>query len=394
MPRYDAGGEVDVPRRLPRWCVEDRDRHGNVRVYLRRPGQPKIRLRGAAWSEEFMAAYREAIAAAPGIAAPGDRSSRPAEGTWRWLCVAYFERCEDFRALDAPTRRARRQILESTFLEPVAPASADTFADFPLRRLTAAALAVLRDRKRATPAAANARVKAIRAVYRYAVAAKLVETSPAEAVAYIKTGSLGHHTWTVDEVRQYEARHPVGSMARLALALLLYTGVRRSDVVLLGRQHVARGWLTFTPRKNAGRAPIVVEVPVLPELAQVIAQSQTGQLTFLVTHPGSRRSQPYTAQGFANRFRTWCDEAGLPKRCTAHGLRKAGATIAAENGATEKQLMAIFGWSDPKMAAHYTKQAERKRMAGEAMGLIDLGRTEYKEVPLTGSGGTKDRKRQ
>ncbi|HJQ58079.1 MAG TPA: hypothetical protein VJ890_14310 [Vineibacter sp.] len=58
-------------------------------------------------------------------------------------------------------------------------------------------------------------------------------------------------------------------------------------------------------------------------------------------------SMPFTASGFGNRFRKWCDVAGLP-HCSAHGLLKAGAMIAADNGATGHQLMAIFGWASPK----------------------------------------------
>ena len=52
---------------------------------------------------------------------------------------------------------------------------------------------------------------------------------------------------------------------------------------------------------------------------------------------------------FGNKFRVWCDQAGL-HHCAAHGQRKAGATIAANNGATAHQLMAIFGWETLKMA--------------------------------------------
>jgi integrase len=51
---------------------------------------------------------------------------------------------------------------------------------------------------------------------------------------------------------------------------------------------------------------------------------------------------------------------GLP-HCSAHGLRKAAAAIAAENGATERQRMDMFGWRDPKMAAHYTRAARQKK---------------------------------
>jgi integrase len=170
----------------------------------------------------------------------------------------------------------------------------------------------------------------------------------------------------VEEVEQYEKRHPVGTTARLALALLLYTGQRRSDVVLFGKQHVRNGWLRFTQQKNRNRNPITLELPVLPALQEIIAASRTGDLTFLATEHG----QPFTANGFGNKMRQWCDEAGLPE-CTAHGLRKVGAVIAAENGATAHQLMSIFGWLTLKEAERYTRAAGQKRLAAGAMPLLE-----------------------
>lgn len=79
--------------------------------------------------------------------------------------------------------------------------------------------------------------------------------------------------------------------------------------------------------------------------------------------------QPFTVNGFGGWFKRRCREAGL-ERCSAHGLRKAGATIAAENGATEHELMAIFGWTNPHQAAVYTKKANRDRLAAGAMHLL------------------------
>ena len=91
--------------------------------------------------------------------------------------------------------------------------------------------------------------------------------------------------------------------------------------------------------------------------------------------------RPFTAAGFGNWFRRRCDESGLP-HCSAHGLRKAGATIAAGNQATEHQLMAIFGWVSPKQAALYTKAARQKVLAGSAMPLL-VSRSGNKIVPLS-----------
>jgi hypothetical protein len=66
-------------------------------------------------------------------------------------------------------------------------------------------------------------------------------------------------------------------------------------------------------------------------------------------------------------------------------LRKVGATIAANNGATDDQLMAIFGWATKKQSGHYTRNADRKRFAGKAM--HKLLRTESGRNCPTASGG-------
>jgi hypothetical protein len=58
-------------------------------------------------------------------------------------------------------------------------------------------------------------------------------------------------------------------------------------------------------------------------------------------------------------------QAGVNK--SAHGLRKIGATRAANNGATVAQLNAIFGWTGSKMASLYTQNADRKRLAQDAI---------------------------
>ncbi|ARO54584.1 hypothetical protein B2G69_10790 [Methylorubrum zatmanii] len=44
--------------------------------------------------------------------------------------------------------------------------------------------------------------------------------------------------------------------------------------------------------------------------------------------------------------------------------------------------MAMFGWRTSKMAEHYTRKAEQKRLAGGAMHLIDFDRNGEGSVPL------------
>lgn len=198
-----------------------------------------------------------------------------------------------------------------------------------------------------------------------------MKANPALDVPRLKSRSEGFHTWTPEEIVQFEARHAIGTKARLAFALLRYTGVRRSDVVKLGRGMEREGQLHFSITKGALRrgkpgqsapGPKRLALPILPELREVLDATPSTHMTYLVNEWG----RPFTAAGFGNKFRDWCDQAGLPQ-CSAHGIRKADATLAAENGATTHELMAMFGWDSIQQAEVYTRKANQGRLANGAM---------------------------
>ena len=324
------------------YLMEDTDRHGNKRVFVRRFGR-KIRLRQQRGTRAFVAEYNAALEAldggAPQLQAP--RSGAPV-GTLGWLAASYFAAVE-FTNLPAVSQSTRREILEACLREPLKPDSPDKLALCPLPLLSAAHIRMLRDRRAEKPGAANNRLKYVGSMLSWAVERNLLRANPARDVKPLRYSTDGFHAWTPAEVKQFETHHKVGTKARLALALMLYLGVRRGDVVVLGRQHVRDGAVRFVPQKTRRKKMHAIEIPILPELAKIIEASPTGDLTFLVT----ALRKPFTANGFGNWFRDRCDEAGLPE-CSAHGLRKAGASIAAERGATDRQLMAMFGWELPR----------------------------------------------
>jgi len=353
---------VDFP-----YLMEDTDRHGNVRLYVRRYGS-KIRITEPKGSPDFARAYSAALDSLEtktGHKVAGHRQAAP-KGTLGWLAAQYFA-SQRFQALDAKSQTTRRLVIEGCLREPRAKGSSSLMSACPINKVTDGAVMMLMDRKAEHPGAANNRKKYISAMFGWAVKAKHMPANPARDAERVSYASGGFHTWTVDEVRQFQERHPVGTKARLALSLLLYVGVRRGDVVQLGRQHVKDGWLRFVPSKTRYKRLTVSEKPILPVLANVINASPVGDLTFLVTGYG----RPFTAAGFGNWFRDRCNEAGLPQ-CTAHGLRKAGATLAAENGATERELMAMFDWSTSAQANVYTAAANRKRLSGRTANLIKM----------------------
>jgi integrase len=206
----------------------------------------------------------------------------------------------------------------------------------------------------------------MRGLYRWAAKAGLVPADPTvNADRPKKRQSGGFPVWTEDDVIAFERRWPLGTKERVWFALLLYTGLRRGDAVRLGRQHVSDGIATIKTEKTG----TIVSIPILPPLAQAIAAGPTGDLAFIC---GVGR-KPLTKESFGNLFKLACLEAGVNK--SAHGVRKIGATRAAMAGATTHELNAIFGWTGTEMAARYTREADRKRLAKSAMGkLAEVGR--------------------
>jgi len=177
-------------------------------------------------------------------------------------------------------------------------------------------------------------------------------------VKAIRIKSSGHHSWTDVEIEQFERRHPVGSRARLALALLLYTGQRRGDVIRMGAQHIRDGFLHVRQEKTGAE----LTIPVHPELQMVLIATASGHLTFLTTQYGG----PFKPQAFSTWFRQECDKAGLP-HCSAHGLRKAAARSLAEAGCTAHEIASITGHATLAELVRYTKAVDQRRLAEAAM---------------------------
>ena len=169
---------------------------------------------------------------------------------------------------------------------------------------------------------------------------------------------------------------------------MLYAGVRISDAMRLGPQMERDGRLHFTEWKDRTHRPKDRAIPILPELRAVIDATPSGHLNYVVSELG----KPYaSARGFGSWFKRQCVMAGLA-HCSAHGLRKAGATIAADNAAPAHALMAIFGWTTLSQAEVYTRAADWQRLADEHMHRVVPEQRINKNVPLSEtvtSGGTK-----
>lgn len=338
-----------MPRKRPPYLLREETRHGTVTWYVRKGVGPRIRIRGVYGTPDFMEAYTAAVAGAP-----VPTSKRSASGSLEWLIARYRE-TGGWLALAAATRRQRENIFKHVI---------EKSGREPFRDIDRAAIVAGRERRAATPAQSRNFLDAMRGLFRWALEAGMVEIDPTAGVKNIvrKKGD-GFPVWTEEDIDRYERRWPLGTKERVWLDVLLYTGLRRGDAVRIGKQHVRDGVATLKTEKS--RFTTEVTIPILTTLQTTLDAGPTSDLAFIC----GERGQPLTKETFGNDFREACRKAGVEK--SAHGVRKIGATRAANAGATVAELEAIFGWQGGGMASLYTKAADRRRLAKGAMSKLD-----------------------
>ena len=335
-----------------------KDRHGHTRLYFRRGGGKQIPLPDAT-APGFLAAYQAALASA----APAPVTKRVDAGSLESLTRGYLGSAK-FKQLGPSTRAVYQRILDDLCRQHGAK---------PVALLQASHIRRMLDAKSDTPAAANHWLRTLRALMAYAIKTGAITVDPTIGVDRLKEAGQGTETWTEEDIATFEAHWAAGTRPRLALALLLYTGQRRSDVVRMGAQHVRNGTITIRQVKTGAE----LIIPLHPDLAELIDAEPTGRETFLATEKGA----PFTANGFYMRFTSWVEAAGLPAGRSPHGLRKAAARRMADAGCTAHQIGAITGHKTLAEVQRYTRAADQARLARDA--IAHIGR------PKSGNPGSR-----
>lgn len=356
------------------YLIKDTDRHGTVRWYVRKPGCPKVRLKAQFGTPAFMNEYTVAMAGA----SPMKPSARLRDGSLAWL-VARWKESSDWLSFKPSTRRQRDNILTHVL---------EKSGDVDYRDLTRADIRGGKEDRKDRKGAANNFLKTMNALFRWAEEEELVDENPAAGVRHFKLQRGGFKTWTLDEVKQYRDRWPLGTRERLVFEIAVNTGLRRGDLVRVGWPMVDGDVIGIVTEKTGTH----VSLPIMPKLEEALKYGAGFGATWVVQ---SRGGLPLKKESLGNYFRVWCNKAGI-KGKSAHGLRKLCATTAADNGATEMELQALFGWTTNAMSSVYTKQANRRRLAlaGALKMILAEGPEDEDEgaenvIPLRGEMGRK-----
>lgn len=209
---------------------------------------------------------------------------------------------------------------------------------------------------------ANNRLKAWRALCKFALNSGRIDRNPAAEVTKRETPKTdGHEPWTRADVAAFRKHWPIGTDQRLAFEVMHHTGCAIADALQLGDKNIRDGWIIHNRQKST--SPSACPFRGGPDwfeptdmLHKCLAARNAKHLVWITT----RRGAPRSAKAASQWFSAACRAAGVAK--TAHGIRKHRAAIFRENGATPDQRMAILGHETTAQEAHYSKSADLRRI--------------------------------
>lgn len=341
-PFYDESG---MPRKLPLHVTKQKTRHDKWVFYFRIGKGKRVRLPNPN-TPEFKDAYRAALTGEAPVVAP-----KVYEGTLQWLWDRYTTESAKWNGYSAATQKQQRLIM------------AKVLKNSALASLTVITQDVIQegvDKRHETPAAAANFLKTMKGMFAWGKKMRMVAADPTIGVEPPGYKTDGFPPWAVEDVVAFRTKYAIGTPERLAMELMLLAGLRRSDVVLAGRQHISGRVLSMSTAKTGTR----ITVELSDELMKVIDATPRKGLHLVENAHG----KAFTKESFGNWFRVKCTDASVTK--SAHGLRKLSATLAAEGGAGSHQLLAQYGWTNLATAEIYTKGVDRKRLGIEASRIV------------------------
>jgi integrase len=353
-----------MPRKLPPFVECWRDRHGKLRVYFRQAKGRRVPLPVSIWSDDFNAAYQAALSGQ--LTPASERHRRPAPGTIAAL-VASYTRSRAYLGLRDTTKAGYASRMEALRVQH----GHRTVAGLTRERIVAGILQPYADR----PGAALSTLKMLRVLIRHAIDLGWLKHDPSLGIKRPKIQEI--RSWTDAEIKQFETRWPTGTKQRLAFALLLYTGQRRSDVHRMTWADVTEARIQVVQQKTGRK----LQIPLHRELVAVLATSDRDHVTIINTE----YRKPFTVDGFSQWMRDAITKAGLPLDCQPHGLRKAAGRRLAEAGCTAHEIMAVLGHRTLTEAERYTREADQAQLATAALAKLEA-RSANKDAQ-TASGG-------
>lgn len=342
---------------LPPNVTRMTDRHGKVRYRYRRKGCKSVYLPGGPGLPAFHAAYAVAASQVPTAAIPSRIAVTPHSLD---DLLRHMKQSPMWKRKKPETRHAQSLIFQR-FMNRTGK-TGKRYGERPVAAVTVTWLEAVFGGMAETPGAANNLRKRLSELLGYARKLRWIESNPVPDTERYDNGE-GFHTWTNAEIEQYRVAHPLGTMARFAMELALNTAARRGTIAAMTRENIAKGRIITAHSKDNNTA----SVRMLATTRAALDALPAAPIRHLIL---TEHGKPFSPAGFGNKFRDWCNEAGLP-HCSIHGLRKAMSRMLAEGGATDAEGQAVTGHKKADTFRYYRDKADREVLADRAMSNLE-----------------------
>lgn len=334
---------------LPKYASEFRDRHGRKRVRLRRTGWKTAYVKAPPGSVEFTQEYKTW----ENFGELRSGCDRIVPGTFDDLIVRFYK-SQNWREISDSTREQYRGQFERF---------RSNHGHRPVVSVETRHFQKIFNAMHETPVSANNLRKRMKQLMNFAIQEGFRRDNPVAATKRLKSPKGGFPDWTEEEISRFEAHYPIGTTARLAFDLALFTAQRRADVRVMGPANIQRGKIVVQQQKTG----VQLKIPVHPCLGPSLMPFLGNQEAFILNAKG----KPFTPDSFGMWFKRRCVEAGIKDK-SMHGLRKAAARRLAEVGLSNQDIKSITGHTSDTEVARYTAAARQERMAVRAIGQLDL----------------------
>jgi site-specific recombinase XerD len=345
-----GGDAVNRKRVLPKHCGYFTDVRGKQRLRFRKRGCRTVYPSALPGTHEFLAEYQTFLGNALGVP-----KSRNVEGTVSAV-VSRFYCSAEFKVLATGTQAAYRGIFERF---------RRNHGSKKIASIQTIHVNSLIDEMADKPAAAKHFRLRLKALMDFAIGAGYRTDNPVLMAKRVKHKDKGIRPWTEQDIIDFRLRWSIQTPQRIAFEILLHTGLRRSDAVKLGRQHVREypDGDRFVIKTKKSQETVELVIPQHPTLRSFIAQIPASQLTYIMTAHGAPRSE----KAFTNWIREAAAAAGLPVNSSPHGLRKAACRRLADAGCDAFQIQAITGHKNLAEVQVYVQDRDQRLRASVAM---------------------------
>lgn len=300
--------------------------------YHRATGKP---LPGKPGSPEYLMAYAKAQ----------ERSVSEPFSMGR--LIEDFMRSPEFTGLADSTKASYRTHLD---------AIKKTGGDLPNDEMTEAAVYKMRDEIWATaPRQAELRVAILSRLFNWGAKRGFRKDNPAADIEKIKRKTKSYEPWTEEEITAFYKSAPKHVADVVTMAL--YTGQRMGDCLKMTWGDISDGAIQVRQEKT----DTSLWIPIHPDLQAMLDKLTKGPGKILL----NSRGKPWTIDGYKSSFTQAKQDAGVDKQF--HGCRSTSATNLADVGVPMEDIMALTGHRTLKMVQHYTKRADQRRRAKNAV---------------------------